>query len=55
MNNEIIYIAFFLFLVLMINWFAGQKQLFYFLLLVLAGTLLYNINNFKIDTPKILQ
>jgi hypothetical protein len=55
MSNNILYIAFFFFLILLINWFIGQKYVFYFLLLVLAGSLIYNVNNFKITTPKFLK
>jgi uncharacterized membrane protein YphA (DoxX/SURF4 family) len=54
---KFVYIAFFLFSILLINWFAGMKNTFYFLLLVLASVLVVNAGkyNISVKTPEILN
>ena len=44
-SNDLIYLAMLLFLVLLIDWFAGEKSAFYFLLLVAAGVLFVRIDD----------
>ena len=44
-TNDLIYLGFLLILVLMIDWFAGTKAAYYFLLLVLAGVLFVRIDS----------
>ena len=42
MSAQLYYIAFFLFVLIAIDWLAGKQAVFYILLLTLAGALIYN-------------
>ena len=44
-TNDLIYLSFLLLLVLLVDWFAGAKAAYYFLLLVLAGVLFVRIDS----------
>ena len=44
-TNDLIYLGFLLLLVLLVDWFAGAKAAYYFLLLVLAGVLFVRIDS----------
>ena len=44
-TNDLIYLSFLLLLVLLVDWFAGAKSAYYFLLLVLAGVLFVRIDS----------
>ena len=44
-TNDLIYLGFLLLLVLLVDWFAGAKSAYYFLLLVLAGVLFVRIDS----------
>lgn len=47
MNKQILYITFFLFFVLIINWSTDSKTVYYFLILVLLGVLLNRIDEIE--------
>jgi hypothetical protein len=51
------YLAYFLISVLLINWVAGVKATYWYLLLVFLGVILTNTSRYKIsiNTPEILQ
>ena len=44
-TKDLIYLSFLLLLVLLVDWFAGAKAAYYFLLLVLAGVLFVRIDS----------
>ena len=44
-TNDLIYLSFLLLFVLLVDWFAGAKSAYYFLLLVLAGVLFVRIDS----------
>ena len=44
-TNDLIYLSFLLLLVLLVDWFAGVKAAYYFLLLILAGVLFVRIDS----------
>jgi hypothetical protein len=55
--NNLLYIGFFLFSVLLVNWTAGIKATFWYLLIVFLGVILVNTGKYKINinTPEILR
>ena len=55
--NNIIYIGFFLFTVLIVNWTSGQKATFYYVGLVFLGMVLLRSSKYTINikTPEMLQ
>jgi hypothetical protein len=56
-SKDILYIASFLGSVILLNWLAGTKATYYYLLLVLAGVAVVNVGryNISITTPDIMQ
>lgn len=54
---KLIYIGFFLFSILLVNWTAGMKATFWYLIIVLLGVLMVNTGkyNFSVATPEILK
>ena len=47
-TNDLIYLSFLLLLVLLVDWFAGAKSAYYFLLLVIAGVLFVRIDSINV-------
>lgn len=45
--HDLVYLAMLLFLVLLIDWFAGSKAAFYFLLLVVVGVVFVRIDTIQ--------
>jgi hypothetical protein len=56
-DNNIIYIAFFLISILIINAVGGLKATYYYLLLVILGVLFVNVGkyNIRVTTPEIMK
>jgi hypothetical protein len=56
-DQKYIYIASFIFSIILIYWMAGAKPTFYYLLIVLAGMGIYSSGKYtiRIDTPDIMK
>lgn len=56
-SNNILYIASFLGSIILVNWLAGNKATYYYLLLVLIGVAMVNTGkyNIRITTPEIME